>query len=95
MLTNIGTTDTGIVSAINFLIGKGALIFLVICFPQKKKKGDTLLTPGTKSYRINEVGPQCFYFLVFSGQISPFFNKEIGFFFGASVNSTNFSNFSV
>jgi hypothetical protein len=63
-------------------------------FPKKKEKRDTLLTPGTKSYRINEVGPQCFFYLVFSGKISPFLDKEIGFFL-ASVNSTNFANYLV
>jgi hypothetical protein len=48
MLKNIGTTDVGIVSAINFVIEKGTLIFLVICFPKKKKTGGHIIHTWNK-----------------------------------------------
>jgi hypothetical protein len=82
MLKSIGTTDIGIVSAFNFLIEKGTLIFLVICFPKKKKTGGTLFTPGTKSYRINEVGPQCFFISwFFLAKFRHFSTKNLVFFY--------------
>jgi len=100
MLKNIGTTDVGIVSAINFLIRKGALIFLVICFPKKTEKrvGRHIIhTWNKKLIEVMKSGLNVFISWFFSGQISPFFNKEIGvfLFLGSGVNSTNFANFLV
>jgi len=48
MQANIGTTDVCIVSAINFLIEKGTLIFFSHLFPKKKKTGGHIIHTWNK-----------------------------------------------
>jgi hypothetical protein len=79
MLKNIGTTDVGIVSAINFLIRKGALIFLVICFPKKTEKrvGRHIIHTWNKMLiELMKSGLNIFISWFFSGQISHIFQQR-------------------